>query len=169
MHGRGDPRSPGQFAELPTCFDDLRITIEGPAIEHHVIARSEATWQSVLFPTPTGSGGVSHRRGRGLPRPDGLAMTWRFGGGSFYLILVVVGTLFRCRWHRRAINDRPYGRVRYTFSKMTIDFTGKLCYNVMCVQVVVHIGMSPSGKAPDFDSGIRRFESCHPSQFHTVR
>ena len=24
--------------------------------------------------------------------------------------------------------------------------------------------MSPSGKAPDFDSGIRRFESCHPSQ-----
>ncbi len=27
------------------------------------------------------------------------------------------------------------------------------------------IGMSPSGKAPDFDSGIRRFKSCHPSQF----
>lgn len=27
-----------------------------------------------------------------------------------------------------------------------------------------NIGMSPSGKAPDFDSGIRRFESCHPSQ-----
>ena len=26
------------------------------------------------------------------------------------------------------------------------------------------IGMSPSGKAPDFDSGIRRFKSCHPSQ-----
>ena len=24
--------------------------------------------------------------------------------------------------------------------------------------------MSPSGKAPDFDSGIRRFKSCHPSQ-----
>ena len=23
--------------------------------------------------------------------------------------------------------------------------------------------MSPSGKAPDFDSGTRRFESCHPS------
>ena len=30
-----------------------------------------------------------------------------------------------------------------------------------------HIGMSPSGKAPDFDSGMRRFESCHPS--HTIR
>ena len=27
-----------------------------------------------------------------------------------------------------------------------------------------NIGMSPSGKAPDFDSGIRRFESGHPSQ-----
>ena len=26
-----------------------------------------------------------------------------------------------------------------------------------------HNGMSPSGKAPDFDSGIRRFESGHPS------
>ena len=25
------------------------------------------------------------------------------------------------------------------------------------------IGMWPSGKAPDFDSGIRRFEPCHPS------
>ena len=25
-------------------------------------------------------------------------------------------------------------------------------------------GVSPSGKAPDFDSGIRRFESCYPSQ-----
>ena len=27
--------------------------------------------------------------------------------------------------------------------------------------------MSPSGKAPDFDSGIRRFKSCHPS--HKLR
>ena len=26
------------------------------------------------------------------------------------------------------------------------------------------IGASPSGKAPDFDSGIRRFESSRPSQ-----
>ena len=28
-----------------------------------------------------------------------------------------------------------------------------------------NIGMSPSGKAPDFDSGIRRFKSGHPSQY----
>ena len=26
-------------------------------------------------------------------------------------------------------------------------------------------GVSPSGKAPAFDAGIRRFESCHPSHF----
>ena len=26
-----------------------------------------------------------------------------------------------------------------------------------------YIGMSPSGKATDFDSVMRRFESCHPS------
>ena len=28
----------------------------------------------------------------------------------------------------------------------------------------ISVGVSPSGKAPDFDSGIRRFKSCHPSQ-----
>jgi hypothetical protein len=27
-------------------------------------------------------------------------------------------------------------------------------------------GASPSGKAPDFGSGIRRFESCRPSHYH---
>ena len=32
-------------------------------------------------------------------------------------------------------------------------------------RITMDIGMSPSGKAPDFDSGIRRFKSCHPSQF----
>ena len=32
------------------------------------------------------------------------------------------------------------------------------------ILIVVNIGMSPSGKAPDFDSGIRRFKSGHPSQ-----
>ena len=28
---------------------------------------------------------------------------------------------------------------------------------------VIYIGVSPSGKAHDFDSCMRRFESCHPS------
>ena len=28
-----------------------------------------------------------------------------------------------------------------------------------------NVGVSPSGKAPDFDSGTRRFKSCHPSHF----
>ena len=30
------------------------------------------------------------------------------------------------------------------------------------------IGVSPSGKARDFDSRIRRFKSCHPSQFWSI-
>ena len=30
------------------------------------------------------------------------------------------------------------------------------------------IGVSPSGKARDFDSRIRRFKSCHPSQNKTA-
>ena len=38
--------------------------------------------------------------------------------------------------------------------------TGEAPYN---------IGMSPSGKAPDFDSGIRRFEPCHPSHLRMRR
>ena len=29
---------------------------------------------------------------------------------------------------------------------------------------LLHTGVSPSGKATDFDSVTRRFESCHPSQ-----
>ena len=27
----------------------------------------------------------------------------------------------------------------------------------------INTGISPSGKAPHFDCGIRRFESCYPS------
>ena len=41
-----------------------------------------------------------------------------------------------------------------------IDNIYSLCYNV----TVIFLGCSQVGKAPDFDSGIRRFESCHPSQ-----
>ena len=56
----------------------------------------------------------------------------------------------------------------------TLDYTGfpekriakRSCswYNPQCARS--NIGMSPSGKAPDFDSGIRRFESGHPSQIY---
>ena len=44
-----------------------------------------------------------------------------------------------------------------------------MCYNTPCVRTGRRskIGMSPSGKAPDFDSGIRRFESCHPSHIQS--
>ena len=40
-----------------------------------------------------------------------------------------------------------------------------MCYNTPCVRTGRRskIGMSPSGKASDFDSDIRRFESGHPS------
>ena len=37
-------------------------------------------------------------------------------------------------------------------------------YDTMLSVPGQNIGMSPSGKAPDFDSGIRRFKSGHPSQ-----
>ena len=30
--------------------------------------------------------------------------------------------------------------------------------------LILFVGVSPSGKARDFDSRIRRFKSCHPSQ-----
>ena len=33
--------------------------------------------------------------------------------------------------------------------------------------IKLNIGVQPSGKAIDFDSIIRRFESCHPSQLKT--
>ena len=33
------------------------------------------------------------------------------------------------------------------------------------IKKINNVGMSPSGKALDFDSSIRRFESCHPSHF----
>ncbi len=43
------------------------------------------------------------------------------------------------------------------FFKRALDREVRVCYNEKS------IGVSPSGKAPDFDSVMRRFESCHPS------
>ena len=45
-------------------------------------------------------------------------------------------------------------------TKKYLTYNGK--YGI--ITNVVNIGMSPSGKAPDFDSGTRRFKSGHPSQ-----
>ena len=42
------------------------------------------------------------------------------------------------------------------FSRICLDFSAILWYNILT-------GVSPSGKAPDFDSGIRRFKSCYPN------
>ncbi len=43
-----------------------------------------------------------------------------------------------------------------------------MALEVACSKLVArpifYIGVSPSGKARDFDSRIRRFKSCHPSQ-----
>ena len=36
------------------------------------------------------------------------------------------------------------------------------------INYIVEIGVSPSGKARDFDSRIRRFKSCHPSQIGSI-
>ena len=58
---------------------------------------------------------------------------------------------------RRALSDDdPLCWARHRV-RAKDKFKGKISY----------IGMSPSGKAPDFDSGIRRFEPFHPS--HAAR
>ena len=46
--------------------------------------------------------------------------------------------------------------------------TNKNNYKSKEIITWLHIGMSPSGKAMDFDSIMRRFESCHPSQFNKM-
>ena len=45
------------------------------------------------------------------------------------------------------------------FFRVCIDMRFGLCYNVKA-----NTGVSPSGKAKDFDSFIRKFESCYPCQ-----
>ena len=69
--------------------------------------------------------------------------------------------------------QRASDKITYKSSQLRFDLF-KTCqvfkkrltreYNYGIIIVVVNIGMSPSGKAPDFDSGIRRFKSGHPSQ-----
>ena len=59
---------------------------------------------------------------------------------------------------------KPFSKV---FSSLTqklkkiIDTAQKICYNWPRPDI---IGVSPSGKAKDFDSFIRKFESCYPCQ-----
>ena len=42
--------------------------------------------------------------------------------------------------------------------------SSKLVARPIILSAMLLIGVSPSGKARDFDSRIRRFKSCHPSQ-----
>ena len=72
------------------------------------------------------------------------------------------------------MREAGFGRFLSEIQKKGIAKWLNLCYNKPVSEggrSTSYIGMSPSGKAPDFDSGIRRFESCHPSHFksHTVR
>ena len=65
-------------------------------------------------------------------------------------------------------NRKPYGKSFFLLTE------GKKCGIIIQVLTILgietsksrklHSGMSPSGKAPDFDSGTRRFKSGHPSQ-----
>ena len=64
---------------------------------------------------------------------------------------------------RRSISEKSFKSYTNCFCRLT----GALCYAIIIVgsteNVDRHIwGCSQAGKAPDFDSGMRRFESCHP-------
>ena len=66
----------------PTRYDNHPAKTEAPAKNHHVIARSGATWQSVLIPVPPGPGDALHRRdadchvGLCPPRNDAVILSW---------------------------------------------------------------------------------------------
>ena len=67
------------------------------------------------------------------------------------------------RVSRRSISEKSFKSYTNCFCRLT----GALCYAIIIVgsteNVDRHIwGCSQAGKAPDFDSGMRRFESCHP-------
>ena len=64
---------------------------------------------------------------------------------------------------KRSIFEKSFKSYTNCFCRLT----GALCYAIIIVgsteNVDRHIwGCSQAGKAPDFDSGMRRFESCHP-------
>ena len=46
---------------------------------------------------------------------------------------------------------------------MVLEVAGSIPVSRPTIAIV---GVSPSGKALDFDSSIRRFKSCHPSQLN---
>ena len=64
---------------------------------------------------------------------------------------LVSGSIFLC--HARL--DRASSGIIF---HLILAIFVQVCYNSYI------IGVSPSGKAHDFDSCIRRFKSCHPSQ-----
>ena len=133
----------------------------------HAFRTSPRRWQRCESMSPharmTGSGGCvfasfAHRRGRHAPR-------WRQGRR-------VSRASSRGRW--RAIRSRISHDLRDGFRAWSP--------RAPCGRAGFSAGESPSGKAPDFDSGIRRFDPylpshssrwaaprqpCRPARFHS--
>ena len=90
-----------------------------------------------------------HIKNLGLPR----FLFWiHYIGHPIVVIQLFQIIIWRCRFGADV-------EIIFQKSKNHLDKSKYVWYNNK-----VNIGMSPSGKAPDFDSGTRRFESGHPSQ-----
>ena len=103
-----------------------------------VIARSEATWQSVLLPSPWGTGNATHYGGCGLPRR--LSAPRNDGCCRNLVLLFRVGRL--SVGGRRGPCRPPYGEksfhpirkslklciIRPDICKKTFDRPGEMCY-----------------------------------------
>ena len=73
-------------------------------------------------------------------------------------VLLPLGKIKKYEWHSLCRRGQCHSFLR----ENPLDINKQICYNVVrCKQ---RIGMSPSGKARDFDSRIRQFKSGHPSQ-----
>ena len=53
--------------------------------------------------------------------------------------------------------------------KTCIALNQSLAIGALAYRKLLAAGVSPSGKAPAFDAGMRRFESCHPSHFYPIQ
>ena len=115
-----------------------------------------------------GSTLYDRKRGRNLSRHPKIFVFWYLlqarGSGTarrhtvFVLIISQIRLSVKSWWSFAKKEDQKVCQAHFSACK-TVDKTKKLWYNTR-----VCIGMSPSGKARDFDSRIRRFKSGHPSQ-----
>ena len=106
------------------------------------------------------------------PWPDTLSIiAWIscFGNPYFHFCPTLFKILRLTKINRFPHSSQRWvGNYFFKNKQKSVAKQERACYNVPCVRRWARvIGMSPSGKAQDFDSGIRRFKSCHPS--HTIR